>query len=160
MLWCVATWHEVDNQTIRNCWRKSVILHAEWNANIYNLDERMKTKMEEATLELGNLIASLNLGFDVQGKPLEKLSPLEYINTEGEDDFEVEYSIDELVQLVQDGQEVHYPVEVDPLIDESNDVESKVVKLSDAQKYVKDVLNFMASQGSQIFNTMKLLGMD
>ena len=120
----------------------------------------MKTKMEEATLELGNLIASLNLGFDVQGKPLEKLSPLEYINTEGEDDFEVEYSIDELVQLVQDGQEVHYPVEVDPLIDESNDVESKVVKLSDAQKYVKDVLNFMASQGSQIFNTMELLGME
>ena len=63
-------------------------------------------------------------------------------------------------QLVQDGQEVHDPVEVDPLIDDSNDVESKVVKLSDAQKYVKDVLNFMASQGSQIFNTMELLGME
>ena len=44
-----------------------------------------------------------NLGFDVQGKPLEKLSPLEYINMEGECDFEVEYSTEELVQLVQHG---------------------------------------------------------
>jgi hypothetical protein len=79
---------------------------------------------------------------------------------EGEDDFEVEYSTEELVQLVQDGQEVHDPVEVNPLIDDSNDVESKVVKLSGAQKSVKDVLNFMASQGSQIFNTMELLGME
>ena len=79
---------------------------------------------------------------------------------EGEDDFEVEYSIEELVQLVQDGKEVHDPVEVDPLIDDSNDVESKVVKLSDAQKSIKDVLNFMASQGSHIFNNMELLGME
>ena len=35
-----------------------------------------------------------------------------------------------------------------------------MVKLSDTQKYVKDVLNFMASQGSQIFNTMELLEME
>jgi hypothetical protein len=34
----------------------------------------------------------------------------------------------------------------------------KVVKLSDAQKIAKDVLIFMASQGSQIFNTMEFLG--
>ena len=66
----------------------------------------------------------------------------------GEDDFEVEYSAEELVQLVQDGQVVHNPVEVDLLINDSNDVELKVVTLSDAQKPVKNVLNFMASQGS------------
>ena len=70
---------------------------------------------------------------DVQGKPLEKLSPLAYVNMEGEEDFEVEYSTEELVQLVQDGQEVHDPV-VDPFIDDSNDIESKVLKLSDTQK--------------------------
>ena len=35
-----------------------------------------------------------------------------------------------------------------------------VVKLSDAQKFVKDVLNFMPKQGSQIVNTMELLGME
>jgi hypothetical protein len=34
------------------------------------------------------------------------------------------------------------------------------VKLSDAQKYARDVLNFMASQGSHIFNTQELLGME
>jgi hypothetical protein len=46
------------------------------------------------------------------------------------------------------------------LIVDSSDDESKVVKLSNAQKYAKDVLNFMASQGSQIFNTQVLLGME
>jgi len=79
---------------------------------------------------------------------------------EGEDDFQVEYSIEELVQLVQDGEHVLDSMEEDPLIVDSSDDESKVVKLSDAQKYAKDVLNFMASQGSQIFNTQELLGME
>ena len=82
------------------------------------------------------------------------------LNMEGEDDFEVEYSTEELVQLVQDGEHVLDSMEVDPLIVDSSDDESKVVKLSDAQKYAKDVLNFMASQGSQIFNTLELLGME
>ena len=76
---------------------------------------------------------------------------------DGEDDFELGYSTKELVQLVQDGLEVHDPVEVGPLIDDSYDVESKVVKLSDAQKIVKDVLSFMASQGSQILNTLEIV---
>src|ERR1700736_6601491 len=62
MLWCVAAWHELDDQTIRNCWRKSAILPIKWNADIKNCDEFMKSKMEEAALELGNLIATLNLG--------------------------------------------------------------------------------------------------
>jgi hypothetical protein len=39
-------------------------------------------------------------------------------------------------------------MEEDPLIVDSSDDESKVVKLSDTQKYAKYVLNFMASQGS------------
>jgi hypothetical protein len=49
---------------------------------------------------------------------------------------------------------------LDGQIVDSSDDESKVVKLSDAQKYAKDVLNFMASQGSQIFNAQELLGME
>ena len=85
--------------------------------------------------------------------------PLEYVNKEDVDNYEVECSTEELVQLVQDGQEVHDPIEVDPLIDDSNDVEPKVVKLSDAQNYAKDVLNFVASQGFQNFNIMEVLGM-
>ena len=40
----------------------------------------------------------------------------------------------DVVQLVQDGQEVHDSVKLDSLIDNSNDLESEVVKLSDAQK--------------------------
>ena len=50
-------------------------------------------------------------------------------------------------------------VEVDPMVHDSHDVDNKVVKLSDAQKSVKDLLNFMASQGPQNFNTMELFRM-
>ena len=85
---------------------------------------------------------------------LEKLCPLEYINMEGEDDFEVEFSNEELVQLVQDGEQILDFMEIDPFIVDSNDDESKVVKLSDALKYAEDVLNFMASQGL-IFSTLR-----
>jgi hypothetical protein len=67
-------------------------------------------------MQLGNLIAALNLGLDVEGKLIKKLSPLEFINIEGEDDFEVEYSTEELVQLVQDGEHVLDSMEEDPLI--------------------------------------------
>ena len=84
MLWCVVAWHKVDDQIIINYWRISAILPTYIN----NIDERMKTKMEEATLEVGNLIATL--GFDVQSKHLEKLYLLEYVNMEGEDDFQVQ----------------------------------------------------------------------
>ena len=66
---------------------------------------------------------------DVEGKHIEKLGSLEYINMEGEDDFEVEYSTEELVQLVQDGEHVLDSMEEDPLIVDSSDDESKVVKL-------------------------------
>lgn len=71
----------------------------EWNAHINNFDERIKPKMEEAALKLANPIAALanpiaalNLGSDIEGKPLENLCPLEYINNESEDNYEVEYS--------------------------------------------------------------------
>lgn len=92
MLWCVMAWHKLDDQIIRNYWRKSTILPVECNADFNNSDERIKSKLEKAALELGNLIAALNLGLDVEVKPKEKFSTLEYINMEGEDDFEVEYS--------------------------------------------------------------------
>lgn len=92
MLWCVMAWHELNYQTIKNCWRKSAMLLAEWNADINNFDESMKSKIEEWALKLGNLIVALNMSLDVEGKPIEKLSPLEYLNLKGEDDFEVEYS--------------------------------------------------------------------
>jgi hypothetical protein len=39
---------------------------------------------------------------------------------------------------VQDGEHVLDSMEEDPLIVDSSDDESKVVKLSDAQKYAKD----------------------
>ena len=109
--------------------------------------------MEEANLHLGNFIAAFNQGLDIEVNPIEKLSTWESINMEAEDEFEVEYSMDELVQLVKDGEKVFDSMEEDPLIVDSSSVGSTVVKLGDAQKHAKDVLKFMAGQGSQIFNT-------
>ena len=64
------------------------------------------------------------------------------------------------MQLVQNGEQILDSMEIDPLIVDSRDNESKVVKRSDAQKYAEDVLNFMASQGSQILSTPELLEME
>lgn len=64
------------------------------------------------------------------------------------------------MQLVQDVKEVFDSIEEDSMIVDSNDDEYKAMKLSEAQKYAKDLLNFLASQGSQIFNTQELLGME
>lgn len=156
MLWFVVAWHELNDQTIKNCWTKSAILPTEWNADINISDESMKSKIEEAALELGNLIAALNLDLYVEGKLIEKFSPLEYINMEVEDEFEMEYSTEELMQSVQDGEEILDSMEENSMIVDSNDDEYKGVKLSEAHVYAKDILNFMASQGSKIFNTQEL----
>ena len=85
-------------------------------------------------MELGRLIAALNLGLDAEGKHVEKLLPLEYINMEGEDDFEVELSTEKLVQLVQDGKQVLDSMEIDTMIVDNSDDESKVVKLQRCTK--------------------------
>ena len=77
----------------------------------------------------------------------------------GEDALEVEFYTEEPVQLVQDGEHVLDSMEVDPVIVDSSDDISKVVKLSDAQQYAGNVSNFMLSQGSHIFNTLEVLGM-
>ena len=41
---------------------------------------------------------------DVEGNHVEKLCLLEYINMKGEDDFEVDFSTEDVVQLLQDGE--------------------------------------------------------
>ena len=52
------------------------------------------------------------------------------LNMKGEDDFEVEYSIKEHVQLVQETEHVFHSMEVDPLNFDSGD----------GRKYVDDIL--------------------
>ena len=61
------------------------------------------------------------------------------------------------MQLVQDGKDVLDSMEEDLLIVDSNDDQSKVVKLRMHKNMLKML---MASQGSQIFNTHELLGME
>ena len=116
-------------------------------------------KVDEAVLELGTLIGALNLGSDVHGHPLEKLSPMEYVNMEGEDEFEVELS-EELLQFVQQDEEVLSDAMEEDIGDDIDDLEPRVVKLDDAQMSAKDVLSFMASQGSKLFSTGELIAME
>ena len=49
MLWSEAAWHDPDDRTARNFWRKSDILHAKNNANMNNLDDRIKHMKEVAS---------------------------------------------------------------------------------------------------------------
>ena len=159
MLWCVSEWHSVDGQTVKDCWRMSAILLSQWDADTNNLDDRTNSKIVEASFVLVGLIAALHLGVDVEGNPVENLTPLEYRNMDAEDDFEGEFYTQELWQLVQDDEQIMDSMELDPFIVECNEVGSKVVKLSDAHQYSKDNLNFMASQGYQIFSIYGLLEM-
>lgn len=64
ILWSVAAFGELSNQTISNCWRKTDILPPVWNAQLVNADEREKTRVAEANAELSSLIANLRLGSD------------------------------------------------------------------------------------------------
>ena len=61
--------------------------------------------------------------------------------------------------MVQDHEQIMDSMELDPFIVECSEVGSKVVKLSDAHQYSIDNLNFMASQGYQIFCIYGLLEM-
>jgi hypothetical protein len=89
------------------------------------------------------------------------------VNLQGEDDFEANNSIDQLVQLVQKGQDLvdsnianDYMDEDSIVIVDSNDIESKVVKIGDAQNSANEILSFMASHGSQGFTTIELSMME
>jgi hypothetical protein len=68
------------------------------------------------------------------------------VNMQGEDDFEAEYSIVQLMQLVQEGHEVvdsnianDYMDEGSKEMVDSNDIEPKVVKIGDAQNSTKEL---------------------
>ena len=64
ILWSVAAYGELSNQTISNCWRKTGSLPPVWNAWLVNADEREKSRVAEANAELSALIANLRLGPD------------------------------------------------------------------------------------------------
>ena len=62
MVWAVATWNEMEQDSIHNAWRALYIMPWDWNTNIVNLQERGKLQIDREVLELEKLIASLNLG--------------------------------------------------------------------------------------------------
>ena len=79
IIWSAQVWQDISEQTIRNCWRKVQILPPTWSADINNLDERERTRQNEAIADLSSLISSLNLGSDA-------LEPEEYEAFPGEDE--------------------------------------------------------------------------
>lgn len=59
MLWSIATWNELDEQAIINCWKKSSILPLDWNVDTNNLNERVKVKMEDEATKLEKFLEAL-----------------------------------------------------------------------------------------------------
>lgn len=45
MVWAIAPWNEMEQDTICNVWRASNVLHWECNVYIVNLHERVKSQI-------------------------------------------------------------------------------------------------------------------
>ena len=52
MVWVVATWNEMEEDTIRNAWRVSNILPQDWNADMQNLQDIVKSQIDEEVSKL------------------------------------------------------------------------------------------------------------
>lgn len=70
----VDSW-KMENESIRNAWRVSDILPPDYNESIRNLQEKVKSQIDEDTIELEKLIGGLNLENTEDGDPIQKLSP-------------------------------------------------------------------------------------
>jgi hypothetical protein len=103
MVWVVATWKELDAETICNAWREAEILLQDWNADIINCQEWMKSGMDAGVAELGNVIAALDLGKIEAGNSTQTLVAVDYIDMVGNNIIEAGYSTSEIVELVDNG---------------------------------------------------------
>ena len=79
MIRVVAAWNEMEKDTICNAWSVSNTLPWDWNADIYNLQEIVKSQINEEVSQLKKLIASLNLG-NIVGRSIEKLHIVDYLD--------------------------------------------------------------------------------
>lgn len=59
IVWAIATWNEMEQEIIHNAWRVPNILPQHWNANIQNLHDRVKSRIDEEVSKPQKLIASL-----------------------------------------------------------------------------------------------------
>lgn len=168
MIWLVATWNDLDAETIRNAWRVADIFPRDWIADIISLQERVKLRSDEEVAELEKLIAALDLGITSGGDPIEKLAAAEYVSMVDEHNIEAEYSTQQIAALVENGQmattdSLTYKVEeleqVVVSIDK-NDTERVAVDLLEARVCGHKLLDFMLSQGSSSFACPELLLME
>ncbi|KAL3698729.1 hypothetical protein R1sor_012805 [Riccia sorocarpa] len=93
MLWACQTWRDLSPDTIKNCWRKVSILPVSWNADIRAADQRQHCQEKVEAEELISLISALNLGTDA-------MSSEEYIDLPEERITEIEYTDEEIIELV------------------------------------------------------------
>ena len=78
----------------------------DWNADVDNLNEQMKEKLEDEAAELVKLIDALDIGKDVDGESLLKLNVSKYVNMIRENDFEASYTMEEIVEFSK--QDLHF----------------------------------------------------
>jgi hypothetical protein len=141
---------EVDAQIVMNCWRMARKLPTTWNVDFALLDEREKNRMREESDELRALISNLRLGDD-------EMSIETYIQMEGEENTQLELSIDELVDVALG---INYALSFDFNVDlhsvDVNFVAPPTVKLSDAKGHSSLLSNFLLDNSYNLV-LMKLL---
>ena len=130
-------WSELDAHIVRNCWRMARILHVTWNVDFALIDEREKNRMQKESYELGALISKLRSGGD-------EMSIETYIQMEGEENIELELSIDELVDVALGADYAQdFDLNVDLDLVGVDDVAPPTVKLSDAKRRASLLSSFL-----------------
>ena len=169
MVWAVASWNELDQDTIRNAWRVCNILPWDWNANIGNLQERVKVQASEEISELEKLIGGLNLGNTEDGRSIEKLHASDYLDMVDENITEGKSSTLEVGHLVQSNDHMaiechvasndeHSSQDIEcKATTDKNDMECKSVHLVEARVGAQKLLDFIIGEGSEIFSCSELL---
>lgn len=166
MVWIVGAWSELDGETFRNAWRISNILPRDWNADIINLQEKVKNRIDTEIGELEKLIGSLDLGKSKDGNLIQKLSASDYIAMVDEDNTEGEYSTSEIIELVENG-EISSPVlenhqeedHEDEAVDKNN-MERSTIQVVEARVAAQKCLDYMIGEGSSSFTCAELLQME
>ena len=129
----------------------------QWKVDFALVDEREKSRMQEESHELGALISKLRLGDD-------EMSFETYIQMEGEENSELELSIDELVDAALGINHAQgFDLNVDLHSIDVDDVAPPIIKLSNAKCHASLLFNFLLDNSlhfgvNEILSFRKLVG--
>jgi hypothetical protein len=136
----------------------------DWNSDVHNLDEQIKAKLEDEASELAKLIGHWQrCGWWVTIKT-QCFRVCQYDwrkwfwgwlhNIRNLDFTRQDLNFEDIVTANTDD------VDIDTMLVDVNDIETKIFKLKDAQAFGRDFVNFMLGSGSRVFTTTEILQMN